>query len=53
MESDDWYHPGLMTPSEILDALIGPPEKRRIPYTPDDPRPLDQRPYINQQEDPT
>lgn len=42
----EWYHVGLMTDGEVLEAVKGPPEKRRIPYTPDDPKPINQAPYI-------
>ena len=40
------YHVGLMTDAQILEAIKGPPEKRRIPYCPDDPAVTDQRPYL-------
>jgi hypothetical protein len=40
------YHVGLMTDAQILEAIKGPPEKRRIPYCPDDPKPIDQTSYI-------
>ena len=40
------YHVGLMTDAQILEAIKGPPEKRRIPYCPDDPKPIDQTEYL-------
>jgi hypothetical protein len=44
---DDWYHVGYPRSDEqILADLKGPPENRRVPYIPDDPRATNQRPYI-------
>lgn len=46
VDDPNFYHPGIMTDDEVLAAVKGPPESRRIPYVPDDPRVMDQRPYL-------
>lgn len=47
-EVDDpaWYHAGLMTREQIIEAIFAEPKKRRIPYKPDDARAIDQTPYL-------